>query len=199
MYRLYVMLRLILESKNKSLYRLEKESHISHATLSDIYNEKYDIKKSSIELLYKLSKALDIDMDELYELLTYKSMKYISFNKDFDIFKSSVAQELKNTSDKEFLVKYLTSDVINHYYSSNDYLKALYLVSMVDYLCKKNNLPLANKFDEIRKKKIKTLYVPESVYLLLSSNMTNISQIVKESNPEFLKHNIVEAEIEKVY
>lgn len=197
--RLIYMLRLILEEKNITLYRLEKESHISHATLSDLYNEKYNVCNSSADLIYKLSKVLNMSMNELYELLTYKRLKYISFNKDFDIFKSSMTQELKDLKDKRFLVKYLTNDTIERYYQSKEYLKAIYLVSLIDYLCKKNNLPLVNKFSEIRKYKIDKLYVSESLFLLLSLKKVNVSQIYKESNPIFLKHNIVEAEIENVY
>lgn len=197
--RRMIMLRLILSEKHMSLYKLEKESHISHATLSDLYNEKYSINNCHIQLFYQLSKVLDMSIEELYESLSYKNMKYISFNKNFDVFKSSVCQELKSLKDKNFLIKYLSSDIIKQYFLSKDYLKAIYLVSIIDYLCKRNDLPLVNQFNDIRKLKLDKLYVPESLFLLLKSNQITISQVVKESNDIFLKHNIVESEIDNVY
>ena len=198
-YRRIIMLRLILEEKNMSLYRLEKESHISHATLSDLYNEKYSINNCHIQLIYQLSKVLDINMEELYEMLSYKKMRYIAFNKEFDVFKSSVCHELKSLKDKQFLIKYLSNNKVKEYYQNNDFLKAIYLISIIDFVCKRNNLPLVSQFNEIRKLKLDKLYVPESLFLLLKSNQITVSQIIKESNNIFLKHNIVESEIENVY
>ena len=105
------MLRLILEEKNLSLYRLEKESHISHATIFDLYNEKSDIKKCSVELIFKLAVALDMDVKELYSYLTYSNLNLISYSREFDLFKSNVCHELNNIGDKVFSRLFLSINV----------------------------------------------------------------------------------------
>ena len=197
--RLSIMLRLILNDKNMTLYSLEKKSHISHATLSDLYNEKYNIQKCSVDLIYRISKALDLEMNKLYEILSYQDLKYITYNQEFDVFKSNVCQELKYLGDESFIQKCLLSDIVEKFYNSKDYTKALYLVAMVDYLCQKNNYPPAVKYNAFRNIKLDKLYVSNSIYLLLYFKKTTISEIFKESNIFFLKHNIVEAEIENVY
>lgn len=193
------MLKLLLEEKNLSLYRLEKESHISHATISDLYNEKSDVRKCSAELIFKIANTLNMDMSELYSYLTYSNLNLIAYNRDFDLFKSNICQELKNIGDKEFLKKYLTNNYIDELYSNKKYCESLYLLSLVDYLCKENKLPVANKYRQLRRIKMNKLFVPESIYLLLKYNNIKITKVLKEAIPTFLEHNIVEAELSNVY
>ena len=60
------MLKDIMEKRGYSVYSLAKEAGIPYSTLSDLVSGKTDIKKISSELLYKLSKQLDISMERLY-------------------------------------------------------------------------------------------------------------------------------------
>ena len=52
--------------------------------------------------------------------------------------------------------------------------------------------------NEIRNKKMEKVCVSESLYLMLDNKLAKISDVYKASIPEFLEHNIVEAEIENV-
>lgn len=193
------MLRVLLEQKNISLYRLERISGIPHATLSDIYNEKVDIKNVSVQVFNKLAKALKMKMDKLYAILTYEDMLNVSFNKEFDLFKSNICQELKRLGDKKFLEKYIHTNVIQNHIENCNIPKALYLVSLIDYLCEKHKLPQIKDFDNVRQYSIKNVVVSESLYRLMESKQTTISEIYKESIPLFLNHHIIESEIENVY
>ena len=69
---------------------------------------------------------------------------------------------------------------------------------MIDYLCRINNLPKPTKYNELRNKKMEKVCVSESLYLMLDNKLAKISDVYKASIPEFLEHNIVEAEIENV-
>lgn len=192
------MLRVILNDKNKSLYQLEKTSHISHATLNDIYNEKYNIDKCSISLISKMADALDMSIDSLYKCLSYNDLSLITYNEDFDLFKSNTLQRLKATNEKEFINNLVDNNTVESLFDKKDYLKSLYLVSLIDYLSKNNNEELLERYNEIRKTKLDRLYVPKSVYLLLATKTIKITKIFKESITTFLDHNIVEAEIDNV-
>ena len=193
------MLRLLLQEKNISLYKLEKISGISHATLSDIYNEKINIDKCSISTFDKLSSSLNMKIDELYKILSYQKLQsYCLYNKEFDLFKSNLCHELRRLKMKKFLLKYLSNDDVINYNRDKEYEKALYIVSMIDYLCRINNLPKPTKFNEIRNKKLEKVCVSESLYLLLKYKIEKFSDIYKSSNPEFLEHNIMEGDIENV-
>lgn len=50
-----------------SIYRLAKVSKVPYATVNDIVNGKTDIRKCSVETIYRLSQALKVSMVELIE------------------------------------------------------------------------------------------------------------------------------------
>jgi len=192
------MLRLILEEKNMTLYALEKKSKIKHATLNDIYNERCKIENCSYITVKKIADALNMNIESLFDILSYKDMHYITYDKKFDLFKSNMCHELARIKDIEFLKKYLENDSVNEYYKRKEYTKALYMLSMIEYLLEKNNISLPESFNELRTIKTKYVLVPESIYLLLKARMKTYTEIVKETIPYFLEHNIVESDIYNV-
>ena len=192
------MLRSVLNDKNISLYQLEKASHISHATLNDIYNERSNIDNCSILVMSKIAASLNMDIDDLYKKLTYRDLSLFTYNEDFDLFKSDTLQRLKREREEDFIKRIATTDVINNYYQNNKYKEALYLLALLDYLSKKNSLPLLKQYDYLRDYKLDKVYVSKSLYLLLAYKSTTVTSIYKECIKEFLKYNIVEAEIDNV-
>lgn len=192
------MLRAILSNQNISLYQLEKISHISHATLNDIYNEKSNIDNCSVLVMSKLASSLNMDIDSLYKKLVYDDLSLFTYSEDFDLFKSSTLQRLKSEGEEKFLKRVVDTQLIDEYYRYENYLEAFYLLSLVDYLYSKNKKPLLKQYDVIRSLKLTYIYVPKSIYLLLMSKRITVTQIYKESIKEFLSHNIVEAHIDDV-
>ena len=192
------MLRVILNEKNQSLYQLEKNSHVSHATLNNIYNERCNIDNCSILIIFKIANALDISVDKLYKYLSYHDLSFITFDEDFDLFKSNTLQRLKKMDEKTFIQELINNDDIELLFEEKEYPKSLYLLSLLDYLSEKNNMELVDRYQHIRENRLSKLYVPKSIYLLLQAKLIKISDIYKESIKTFLDHNIVEAEIDNV-
>ena len=192
------MLKAILNSKNMSLYELEKISSISHATLNDIYNEHSNINNCTISIMSKLADALKMNIDELYKTLNYDNLSLFAYNSDFDLFKSDTLQRLKKTDESSFIASVIESKEIENYFFEKKYLEALYLLSLVDYLCAKNSIPRLNQYDIFREYKFEKIYVSKSIYVLLTLKQIKVTDIYKTAIKEFLKHNIVEAEIDKV-
>ena len=192
------MLRAILSNHNISLYQLEKISHISHATLNDIYNERSNINNCSVLVMSKIAASLNMDIDSLYKKLAYDDLSLFTYSEDFDLFKSSTLQRLKNEGEETFLRRVVGAQLIDDYYRYENYLEAFYLLSLVDYLFSKNKKPLLKQYDVIRSLKLTYIYVPKSIYLLLMSKRITVTQIYKDSIKEFLSHNIVEAHIDDV-
>lgn len=62
------MMQKILDSKKKSIYQLTKETGLAYSTLNYIVNGRTPFDKCSVDKFYKISKALDMSMDELYEV-----------------------------------------------------------------------------------------------------------------------------------
>lgn len=192
------MLRAILNSKNMSLYELEKASSISHATLNDIYNERSNINNCTISIMSKLADALKMNIDELYQTLNYDNLSLFAYNSDFDLFKSDTLQRLKISDEVAFIANVINSKEIDNYFYNKQYLESLYLLSLVDYLCAKNKIPQLEQYDYFREYKFDKIYVSKSIYLLLTLKQIKVTDIFKSAIKEFLKHNIVEAEIENV-
>ena len=196
--RIFVMLKVLLEEKNVSMYKLEQKSKISHATMSDLCNEKTKAENCSSSLIHSIASALDMSMDELYMILTYQDLSLLAFNDSFDLFKSNICHELKDLDYLSFLKKYLSNNYVLELFKENKLPEALYLLSLIDYLCIKNNLPVPVEYQDVRNKKLDKLYVSKSNYLLLKSRLIKITDLFKESMDIFLSHNILEAEIENV-
>ena len=190
------MLRTILNEKNQSLYQLEKTSHVSHATLNDIYNERCNIDNCSIAILSKIADSLHMSIDSLYRYLSYNDLSLVKYDEDFDLFKSDILQRLKRMDEKNFVNIIDENNTIVRLYNENNLPKSLYLLSLVDYLSEKNNIELNHKYDSLRNIKLEKLYVPKSIYLLLKYKAMKISEVYRDSIKEFLNHNIVEAEID---
>ena len=178
-----------------SVYKLEKTSHVSHATLNDLYNERTNVEKCSSSLVHDIAKALNISMDKLYAILSYNDLSLITYNDSFDLFKSNVCHELSDLDYKAFLKKHLSNNTVEKYYKENKVLESLYLLSMIDYLCQSHNIPLVKQYNYLREYKLDKLYVPKSIYLLLKSRNAKISELYNNAIKVFLEHNILESNV----
>ncbi len=192
------MLRTILNQKNISLYQLEKASHISHATLNDIYNERINIDNCSISTISKLAHALNISIESLYERLSYKDLSCFAYDDEFDLFKSNALQQLKVMKPASFIDYVLSNDLIDKYYQEKDYPKAFYLMSLINHLSETDDYPKQEQFDYLKDFKLNKIYISKSLYLLLLTKNIKISDVYKNSLKEFTDHNILEAKIDDV-
>lgn len=192
------MLRLLLQQKNISLYRLEKETGLPHSTLLDIYHERVNIEKCSAFVLHKIAKALHVSMDDLYNILTYRDLSLITCDLQFDLFKSNTCHNLKRLTIDKFIEMYSDNEEIMRLYNESKMYESTYLLSLLDNLCREANKPLVDKYEQLRQLKFNKLIVPEGIYYLLLNKQITIEEIYKESLPEFLEHNIIESEIDTV-
>lgn len=183
----------LLKQKNISIYRLSKESGIPYTTLNDIVSGKARLEKCSAETIYKLSKALDISMEELLEpCLTERC--------DFELFKSNVCHSVKVLGDVEFIIDTLEKDKIREFYDRQWYRESFYLLAMLDYISRVNNVPKCIEYNDIRNQKLQEPLYPKSIIALASvSDKEAIKeQARREAIPEFMQFNIVESEVRNV-
>ena len=118
--------------------------------------------------------------------------------------------------DKELYKNYikLLSVTIKTFFSTRKYLikqgdeliekewmlEALYLLAMVDYLSRINDIPLCDDYETLRHYRFKRTIYPMSAWLHYSLNKdtSRFKRFRKESIPEFMRHNIVESEVRNV-
>ncbi len=189
----------LLEKKNMSRYRLSKESGVAQATIADICSGKARIEKCSADTLYRIAKTLDVTMESLIAEEMEAQVQH--HRTSFDVYKSNVCHLVKCKGDIDFIMDVLTSDEVRKLYERKWYAECFYLLAMIDYLSRENDIPLCMKYNDIRSGKMKETIYPASVVLMdkAMKTDTNRKESMRKAIPEFLKYNIVEVEVRNVF
>ncbi len=118
----------------------------------------------------------------------------------FEIFKSNVCHLVKDIGELAFIKETLCSQKVQELYQKEWYAECLYLVAMVDYLSRKNGIPLYNGYDHFRTYKLEQIVYPSSVLMryLLTDDESILQESFDNAIPEFRRFNIVENEVENV-
>lgn len=189
----------LLAQQGLSKYRLSQKSGVAQTTIADICSGRAQIEKCSAGTLYRISKVLGVTMESLVES-AMKETDDLERRISFDVFKSNVCHIVKDKGDIEFIVETLESNEIRRLYNKKWYPEALYLLAMVDYLSRENDVPLCKNYSDIRSCRLQTPLYPAS--LVLTSEALKTEKYKEESRahaiPEFMRHNIVESEVRNV-
>ena len=190
----------ILEQKNITKYRLWKESGVPQATISDICTGKTRIEKCSAETIYRIAKVLDVSMESLIAP-AIQSMDEERNRPSFEIFKSNTCHRVKDMGDIPFVIELLQTNQIRKLYEKKWYPEALYLLAMLDYLSRENNIPICKNYNDIRTSKLKQRVYPSSVIILCKTMNSDApkEECIRLAIPEFLRFNIVESEVRNVF
>ena len=152
---------------------LMSQKGLTYTTINDICSGKARLEKCSAETVYKLAKVLQVPMEELLE-------PHIEQRCSFELFKSNVCHRLKELGDINFVIEVLESDDIHRYYKRKWYPESFYLLAMLDYVCRINQIPICTD------------------YAAVSENAKVKAAARKNAIPEFMKFNIVENEVRNV-
>lgn len=137
------------------------------------------------------TKTLDISMDELLA-------NYFEPRIDFENFKSNICQMVKNR-EEQFIIDTIKNKIILKYWEKEWYPEAFYLLAMLDYLCRKKDVPICSTYEVLRHKKLSNTIYPQSVIALsMTSGKQAFIDAKNNAIPEFIRHNIVESEVESV-
>lgn len=186
----------LLKEKKMSRYELSKISGVPQTTIADICSGKTDLQQCKVGTLNKIAKALDETIDSL--LLKHdKDFEGIEDDIDFELYKSSMCHRVKDLGELKFLLDVIENDKVRKEFDNGDKLEALYMLAMVDYLSRRNDIPLCTRYDDLRKLKFKNPIYPRGV--VLQSEISNNDRLkklaLKNAIPEFLRFNIVEGDI----
>lgn len=183
----------MMQQKGMTQYRLSKVSGIPYATINDICNGRAKLEKCSAETVYRLSQALETPMEKLLE-------PYLHHRTSFELFKSNICHRLKEMGDITFLIDLLKSREIRTYYERHWFPESLYLLAMLDYISRVNDVPLCDEYSDLRRCKLDRTIYPTSVLAMcaVSKSDTAKREAEAEAIPEFMRFNIVECEVRNV-
>lgn len=187
----------LLEKMNMSRYKLSKESGVAMTTIADICSGKAELEKCSAGTLHKIAKVLGVTVDSLLE---NNSTDNVDYRCSFETFKSNTCHQVKDKGDIEFIIEVLESDEIRKLYERSWHREALYLLAMVDYLSRINDLPLCENYNDIRNKKLEHTAFPAgiTVSFAVTGDESVKEEAIANSIPEFMRFNIVEGDIRDV-
>lgn len=118
----------------------------------------------------------------------------------FTWFRSETCHRLKRQGDLAFIRELLETDEIRALYDRQWYFECLYLLAMLDYVSRENDLPLCSQYGDLRRAKLAELVYPMDVELAadLAHDDALKETSVRNAIPEFLRHNIVEGNVRDV-
>lgn len=183
-----------LEKQKLTKYRLSKESGVPQATINDICSGKTDLDKCAAGTLYRLAKVLGVSIEDILESARQE------YRSSFETFKSNTCHHVKDMGDVDFMLDLLETDEIRVLYEKKWYPEALYLLAMLDYLSRENQIPLCTKYNDIRARKLSKPIYPAGV--LVTSDVLKSDEpkrkAEREAIPEFKRFNIIESGVRDV-
>lgn len=182
------------DGKNMTIYECSKRSGIPYSTLSDLLHGKTPAERATFRTAYYLAATLGITMEELYEQM------HVPERISFELFKSSICHKVKEKGDESFIVEALSNNEIRKYYHLKWYKESFYLLAMLDYLSRENNIPICSDYDDLRKLKLSAPVYPSSVLAICEAMGSDEAkkEALRAAIPEFIRHNIVESEVRNV-
>ena len=176
-----------------SIYRLAKASELPYATVNDICTGKAKLEKCSAETIYKIAHTLDVSMEDLLAPCFIK-------RSSFENFKSAVCHRVKELGDIDFIIDTLQSQDIRTYYNRKWYPESLYLLAMLDYISKENDVPLDSEYDDLRQCRLEKPVYPASLLAMSAAAGSDsmLKEAEKEAIPEFIRFNIIESDVRDV-
>lgn len=183
----------LMREQNLTRYRLSQNSGIPYTTLTDICRGKAQLEKCSAETVYKLARELGVSMESLLAPCFEKRCS-------FDLFKSNVCHRLKELGDINFIVDTLEKDDIRSYYEKQWYPESFYLLAMLDYISRENEIPPCSEYNDLRSQRLAEPVYPSGILALaaVSNTSSAITEAYRQAIPEFLRFNIIESEVRNV-
>ena len=182
----------LIKQKNITSYQLAKATDIPYTTINDLLNGKTCMGNIRLKHALAIASVLDVDINLLIGLDTIEV-------EEFRYFRNNTLMELKRKGYQEFITWVISTRMIDYYYKNNKREYAYYLLALIDYLSKQNNLPIyISRYNNIRKEKLdKPFFVGSDLYSFdtfeAATNELHITPI-----DEFKKYNLIEGDITNV-
>ena len=153
----------LMNSRNLTRAELSACSNIPESTLRDILNGKAQLDRCEAATLYNIAYALDVSVEDILEgywdALERDAPARIAVHDDsslmnFYVLADSMLGRLRATGDLAFIDGIDQNGWIERLYQGREYRCALFLLGMMDYLCRKNGVRQVARYDEYRKARL---------------------------------------------
>ena len=153
----------LMNSRNLTRAELSARSNIPESTLRAILNGKAQLDRCEAATLYNIAYALDVSVEDILEgywdALERDAPARIAVHDDsslmnFYVLADSMLGRLRATGDLAFIDGIDQNGWIERLYQGREYRCALFLLGMLDYLCRENGVRQVARYDEYRKARL---------------------------------------------
>ena len=189
-----MLINTLLEKKKISKYMLSKLSGVPQTTINDICSGKADVNKCTAGNLYRIAKVLGVTVEDILESANDENRE------SFETFKSNICHYVKDMGDYEFIIEVLEKDRVRSLFERGWYPEAFYMLAMLDYLSRENDIPMCTRYDDIRRQKLEKPVYPTGVLVLseVLGSKKPLEEAESSAIPEFRRYNIIESEVRNV-
>ena len=153
----------LMNSRNLTRAELSARSNIPESTLRAILNGKAQLDRCEAATLYNIAYALDVSVEDILEgywdALERDAPVCIAVHDEnslmnFYVLADSMLGRLRATGDLAFIDGIDQNGWIERLYQGREYRCALFLLGMLDYLCRENGVRQVARYDEYRKARL---------------------------------------------
>ena len=153
----------LMNACHMSRAELSARSNIPESTLRAILNGKAQLDRCEAATLYNIAYALDVSVEDILEgywdALERDAPSRTSVHDEnslmnFYVLADSMLGRLRATGDLAFIDGIDQNEWIERLYQGREYRCALFLLGMMDYLCRKNGVRQVARYDEYRKARL---------------------------------------------
>lgn len=164
-----------LKKQNMNIRICSQKSGIPYATLYPIVKGQIDIGTCTYYTVEKLANTLGYRPDQI-----------VYHKEDFQTFRNNLHHKIIH-NDLQTALGIIEGEDVEYYRLHQDYIKMLYLVATVDCISKKYDIPMCDKYNEIRDMKLEEpFYVGDSAFINPKEN-----KVIEE----FARFNIMEGNL----
>lgn len=180
--------------RGMNLHQCSERSSVPYTTLRQLAFGKSDIRRCRAMTLRRLSLALGMPMEDI--LRPY--MRWGFDGVPWEAYKSRIQHMLKWMGDREFIRDAVKNIVPAYYFMRGHAAECLYLVAMVDYVCRENGISPFEGFEPFRKMKFAEPIYPADAIMAQTLGIEIGREIEENAIPEFVRHNIIEGDVRDV-
>ena len=167
----------LMNACHMSRAELSARSNIPESTLRAILNGKAQLDRCEAATLYNIAYALDVSVEDLLEgywdALERDAPARIAVHDDsslmnFYVLADSMLGRLRATGDLAFIDGIDQNEWVERLYDDGQYRCALFLIGVMDYLCRKNGIWQIARYNEYRE-----LRLDSPVYSLSTLNVNS--------------------------
>ncbi len=160
-------------------------------TLNEMLSE--EMKNDEFRKEYE---AIQLELDVIRAMVAANE----DYRCSFETFKSNTCHHVKDMGDIDFIIETLETDEVRKLYERRWCREAMYLLAMIDYLSRMNDVPLCTNYNDIRSQKLEKLYFSAGVEVAYAATGDERikEKALANAIPEFMRFNIVESEVRNV-